>query len=183
VLRETGCTWAWLFDAVCSGPAVTAAQVMPSAGTPAVNAPLAEIARTVTAGAPAIPVPDDAGWHGAKALCLPGDITLLPRPPCAPQLNPVGTLCACLLAISVFETCGHIVTRCGEAWNFCANATPAIRSITSRDHAKTLKSQGRGSNPVFRQTGRRVRGAPNRRAPFHCASDCASRISVTASAR
>lgn len=160
---------------------------MPSAGTPAVNAPLAEITRTDATGAPAIPVLDGAGWHGAKALCLPDDITLLPRPPCAPQLNRVGTLCACLranrLAISVFKTCGHIVTRCGEAWTFCANATPAIRSITSRDHAKALKSQDRGSNPVFRQTGRRVRGAPNRRAPFHCASDCASRISVTASAR
>ena len=44
------------------------------------------------------------------------------------------------LAISVFETYEQIVTRCCEAWNFFANDTTTIRSITSREYAKAVKS-------------------------------------------
>lgn len=29
-----------------------------------------------------------AGWHSAKALKVPGNITLLPLPPRSPELNP-----------------------------------------------------------------------------------------------
>ena len=109
--------------------------------------PPRQIARTVAEGAHAIPVLDGAGWHGAKALCVPDNITLLPLPPYAPELNPVENVWAYLranrLAISVFETCEQIVTRCCEAWNFFANDTTAIRSITSRDYAKAVKSLGR----------------------------------------
>jgi transposase len=140
-------TWACIFGAVCPEHAVTAAPVMPNADTPAMNAHLAKIARTVAEGAHAIPVLDGAGWHGAKALCVPDNITLLPLPPYAPVLNPVENVWAYLranrLAISVFETCEQIVTRCCEAWNFFANDTTAIRSITSRDYAKAVKSLGR----------------------------------------
>jgi len=32
---------------------------------------------------------DQAGWHGAKALVVPDNITLVPLPPYAPELNPV----------------------------------------------------------------------------------------------
>ena len=32
---------------------------------------------------------DQAGWHGAKALVVPSNITLVPLPPCSPDLNPV----------------------------------------------------------------------------------------------
>ena len=32
---------------------------------------------------------DRAGWHGAKALAVPANITLVPLPPYAPELNPV----------------------------------------------------------------------------------------------
>jgi transposase len=31
---------------------------------------------------------DQAGWHGAKALQVPPNITLLPLPPYSPELSP-----------------------------------------------------------------------------------------------
>jgi len=138
--RDTRYTWAYIFGAVCPERAATAALVMPNADTPAMNAHLAEIARTVAEGAHAILVLDGAGWHGAKALCVPDNITLLPLPPYAPELNPVENVWAYLranrLAISVFETYEQIVTRCCEAWNFFANDPKAMASITSRSWAE-----------------------------------------------
>jgi len=120
---------------------------MPDADTPAMSAYLAEISRTVAEGAHAILVLDGAGWHGSRSLVVPGNITLLPLPPCAPEPNPIENVRACLranrLAISVFETYEEIVTRCCEAWNFSANDTATVRSITSREYAKAVRGQGR----------------------------------------
>ena len=75
--------------AVCPAGAVAAGRVLPCATAPAMNADLAEIARTVAPGAHAVLILDGAGWHGAKGLVVPDTITLLPLPPYAPELNPV----------------------------------------------------------------------------------------------
>ena len=45
-------------------------------------------AARVTAGAHAILILDQAGWHGAKDLKIPRNLSLLPLPPRAPELNP-----------------------------------------------------------------------------------------------
>ena len=71
------------------------------------------------------------------------NITLLLRPPYAPELNPIETVWAYLranrLAISVFETCDEIVTQSCDAWNVFAGDIEAVKSITSRDYAKAVK--------------------------------------------
>lgn len=116
---------------------------MPNADAQAMNAHLAEISRTIVKGAHAILVLDGAGWHGSKALRIPQNITLLPLPPYAPVLNPIENVWAYIranrLAISVFETCDEIVTRCCDAWNFFANDIATVQSITNRDYAKAVK--------------------------------------------
>jgi len=145
--RDTRDTWACIFGAVCPERGVTAALVMPHADTQAMNARLAEISRTVAEDAHALLVLDGAGWHGAKALKVPDDITLLPLPPYAPELNPIENVRAYLranrLAISVFETCDDIVARCCDAWNVFANDIATVRSITTREYAKPVKDSGR----------------------------------------
>jgi hypothetical protein len=45
---------------------------------------LAEISQTVKEGAHAVVILDRAGWHGAKDLEVPDNITLLPLPPRSP---------------------------------------------------------------------------------------------------
>ena len=59
---------------------------------------LDEIASQVAAGAHAILVLDRAGWHTAKALLVPKNITLMSLPPRSPELNPTenisGSTCA-----------------------------------------------------------------------------------------
>ena len=53
--------------------------------------------------------------------------------------GPHRMLTANRLAISVFETYQEIVTQCCDAWNFFANDIEAVKSITTRDYAKTVK--------------------------------------------
>lgn len=142
--RDTRYKWAYIFGAVCPERGATAALVMPNADTEAMNAHLVEISKTVAEGAHAILVLDGAGWHGSKALCIPENITLVLLPPYAPELNPIENVWAYLranrLAISVFETYDEIVERCCDAWNFFANDTDAVKSITTREYAKTVRS-------------------------------------------
>ena len=124
-------------------PAATVAEFCTAVLTAAMNAHLAEISGTVAQGAHAVLVLDGAGWHGARALKVPDNITLMPLPPYAPELNPVENVWAYLranrLAISVFETYENIVARCCDAWNFFANDIATVRSITTREYAKAVK--------------------------------------------
>jgi hypothetical protein len=48
---------------------------------------LAEISQAVKKDAHAVVLLDQAGWHGAKALEVPDNITLLPLPPRSPELS------------------------------------------------------------------------------------------------
>ena len=98
---------------------------------------LDEIAKEVAPGAQALLILDGAGWHGAKALNVPDNITLLKLPPYAPELNPMENVWAYLrsnkLAISVFDSYDEILDKCQNAWNFFANDPNRISSITHRD--------------------------------------------------
>jgi len=50
---------------------------------------LEEISQTVTPGAHAVLLLDQAGWHLSAKLDIPGNITLMPLPSKSPELNPV----------------------------------------------------------------------------------------------
>ena len=141
--RDTRYQWAYLFGAVCPARAATAALVMPRADTHAMSAHLVEISRTVAPEAHAVVVLDGAGWHGARALVVPDNLTLVPLPPYAPELNPVENVWAYLranrLAISVLDTYEDILARCCDAWNFFADDPERVRSITTRAYTETVK--------------------------------------------
>ncbi|MDP1578004.1 MAG: IS630 family transposase [Cypionkella sp.] len=138
--RDTRYQWAYLFGAVCPARGTAAGLVLPFVNTAAMNAHLAEIARTVAPGAHALLILDGAGWHGSNALVVPDNLSLLTLPPYSPELNPVENVWAYLrtnkLAISVFNTYEEIVDACCKAWNFFANDPVAIASITSRTWAQ-----------------------------------------------
>jgi DDE superfamily endonuclease len=77
----------YLFGAVCPELGTGAALVLPACNSEAMQLHLDEIATKVTPGAHAIVLLDQAGWHGAKALNVPSNISLMPLPPRAPELN------------------------------------------------------------------------------------------------
>ena len=115
---------------------------MPFADTQAMNEHLAEIAKTVVPGAHAVIVLDGAGWHGSKALCTPDNITLLPLPPYAPELNPIENVWAYLrankLAISIFAVTTTSSRSAATRGTSSPEDKETVQNITSREYAKSV---------------------------------------------
>ncbi len=82
---------------------------------------LAEISQAVKKGAHAVVILDQAGWHGAKDLEVPDNITLLPLPPRSPELNPVENIWQFMrdnwLSNRVFKSYADIPDDGCYAWN------------------------------------------------------------------
>ena len=77
----------YLFGAVCPQRGTGAALVLPACNTEAMQLHLDEIATKIAPDAHAVLILDQAGWHHARALKVPRNISLLPLPPRSPELN------------------------------------------------------------------------------------------------
>jgi DDE superfamily endonuclease len=139
-VRDRRHTWAWLFGAVCPERGVGAAVVLPHVDVEAMNIHLAEIGRRVAEGARAVLVLDGAGWHTSPRLRVPDNVSLLPLPRYAPELNPVENLWEFLranfLSHRVWESYDAIVDACCDAWNALMRSPEQIASITGRSWAQ-----------------------------------------------
>jgi transposase len=112
---------------------------MPTANAETLSLHLNAISRKIASDAHAVLVFDGAGYHGAGALCVPDNITLLNLPPYAPELNPIENVWEYLrgnkLAITVFDDYDDIVDKTCDAWNFFEEDPERIVSITTRTWA------------------------------------------------
>ena len=78
-----------------------------------------------------------ARWHRAAsaATVVPGDITLVPLPRYAPELNSAENIWEFLrknkLAKTVFDCDDDIVDKACQAWLFCAAEKVSITAITT----------------------------------------------------
>ena len=86
--RQTEYRYVYLFGAVCPETGESNAWLMPVANTEAMNAQLSHLSRQLAPEVHALMVLDQAGWHQSAALAVPDNLTLLPLPPRAPELNP-----------------------------------------------------------------------------------------------
>jgi hypothetical protein len=141
-LRDHRRTSAYLFGAVCPERGTGAAVVLPHVNVDAMTIHLAEISRSVTEGAHAVLVLDQAGWHTSLKLRVPENISLLPLPPYAPELNPVEQIWAYLranfLSHRVWNSYDAIVDACCDAWNKLMSTPERLASITRRIWAKAV---------------------------------------------
>ena len=80
---------AYIFGAICPDQGKGAGLVLPRCTTEAMTLELAEIAEAVAPGAHALVLLDQAGWHLSNKLQVPDNLTLLPLPAKAPELNPM----------------------------------------------------------------------------------------------
>ncbi len=130
---------AYLFGAICPARGTGAALVLPSCNTGAMQLHIDEIATQVAPGAHAILLLDQAGWHTAKALRVPRNITLMPLPPRSPELNPAENVWQYMrqnwLSNRVFKTYDDIVALCADAWNKLTARPWTIMSLAMRDWA------------------------------------------------
>jgi transposase len=101
---------------------------------------LDEISSRVAPGAHAMLILDRAGWHTIGKLDVLANITLLPLPPCAPELNHMENIwqfmCDNWLSNRIFKSYGEIVALCCEAWNKLIDQPWKIISIGMREWAR-----------------------------------------------
>jgi transposase len=129
----------YIFGAICPAKGTAAGLILPRCNTAAMALHLAEISRTVTPGAHAVLLLDQAGWHLSAKLDIPDNITLMPLPPKSPELNPVENIWQYMrdnwLSNRVFQSYGDILDHCCHAWNKLVDRPWTIMSIGLRDWA------------------------------------------------
>ena len=80
-----------------------------------------------------------AGWHQSRRLVVPANITLMPLPAKAPELNPVENVWQFLrdnsLSNRIFTSYSDILDHCCEAWNRLTDQPWRIISIGLREWA------------------------------------------------
>ena len=130
----------------CSAPPArraSAPPVLPDVNAEATGLHLAEIGRRIAPGAHAVVLFDGAGWHrqGGR-LVVPGNLTLLPLPPYAPELNSMENVWEYLrgnrLSHKVWDTYDAILDACCDAWNSFAQQPERLTSITNRSWANAV---------------------------------------------
>ncbi len=124
---------AYIFGAICPARGVGAALVLPAA----MNLHLLEISAAVAPGAHAVVIVDQAGWHFAKALVIPHNITLIVLPPKSPELNPVENIWQFMrdnwLSNRIFKSYNDILDHCCFAWSQLIDQPWNIMSIGHRE--------------------------------------------------
>jgi hypothetical protein len=140
MVRDVRHDSAYLFGAICPDRGVGAAIIMPAVNTEAMNEHLKEISTRVAACAHAIVICDGAGWHQTGGdLNVPDNITLLPLPPYAPELNPMENVWEYLrtnmLCGQLWDSYDAIVAACKAAWDFLITDPKRIQSIGQREWA------------------------------------------------
>ena len=130
---------AYIFGAICPAEGKGAGLVLPRCTSEAMNLHLEEISQAVAPGAHAVLLLDQAGWHQSKRLVVPANITLMPLPARAPELNPVENVWQFMrenwLSNRVFRSYEDILDHCCAAWNRLTHQPWRIMSIGLRDRA------------------------------------------------
>jgi transposase len=120
-VKQTEYEWVYLFGAVNPRTGDSSALLAPRANTEYMNHPLRFISEQAGPEVQIILVLDRAGWHRAKALQVPENLTLWHLPPYSPELNPVERLWAYLrshyLSNRAYRDYDELFQACGQAWN------------------------------------------------------------------
>jgi len=134
----------YLFGAVCPERGTGSGLVLPVCNQQAMQFHLDAIAPQVAPAAHAILLLDRAGWHGAKALKVPRNISLMLLPARAPELNPQENIWQFMrqnwLSNRVFKSYDDVVDHCCYAWNTLLHQPWKIMSIARRDWANERQS-------------------------------------------
>ncbi len=129
----------YIFGAICPARGKAAGLVLPRCTTEAMTLHLAEISHAVAPGAHAVLLLDQAGWHVSRKLKVPDNITLVPLPAKAPELNPVENIWQYMrenwISNRVFTSYTDILDHCCAAWNKLIDRPWTIMSIGLRDWA------------------------------------------------
>ena len=91
-VRQTEYQYLWVIGAVCPETGHAEGLLSPQLNTAIINTFLEQFSATIPDSEQAVMLWDGAGFHTAKALRVPANVTLVQRPPYSPELNPIENL-------------------------------------------------------------------------------------------
>lgn len=120
-VKQTEYEWVYIFGAVNPVTGQSSAMIAPTVNTDYMNHHLRFISEEVGDDVHVILVLDQAGWHKAKGLKIPKNITLLYLPAYSPELNPIERLWAYIkshyLSNRAYKDYNDLFETTKEAWN------------------------------------------------------------------
>lgn len=130
-VKQTRYEWLYLYAAVEPATGVSVALQAPHVNTETMNVFLKMASDELGERDHAVLIMDQAGWHKAKKLIVPANITILYLPPYSPELNPVERLWAYLrshyLSNRAYRDYQHLLDAGAQAWQ---DLTPdVLRSV------------------------------------------------------
>ncbi len=133
----------YLFGAVRVGTDEAFALVMPCATAAVMSVFLQEFSKTLAPNAHAVLVLDKAGWHTARRLRVPKNISFVLLPAYSPELNPMERVWLYLreqsLSHRVWDTVEAIVEACCRAWNDLVAEKRRLASLTGYPYLKKVR--------------------------------------------
>lgn len=134
-VKQTEYEWVHLFAAVNPLTGCNSAMLAPHMNTQYMNAHLKFISEAVDGDAHVVLILDGAGWHVARELKVPANITLHHLPAYSPELNPTERVWAYLrshyLSNRVYEDYDELFREASTAWNRLDETT--LASITNTE--------------------------------------------------
>lgn len=128
---------AYIFSAACPEKDKAVGFISPVCNKEAMQIHLDMISQSVEGHA--VLILDGAGWHSAKSLIMPKNITILTLPPYSPELNPKENFWQSLksqyLSNQVFTSVEHIMDTCEKAWLDFVNIKGNVSRLCTRKWA------------------------------------------------
>jgi transposase len=91
-VKQTQYDWLYVIGAACPETGQSVGLLSPHINTEIMNIFLDQFAREVDPDVHVVMIWDQAGFHCAKNLRVPPNMTILPLPPYSPELNPIENL-------------------------------------------------------------------------------------------
>jgi transposase len=137
-VKQTRYEWVYLYAAVEPATGHSVALQAPYINTGTMNVFLQMLSAELGRADHAVLIMDQAGWHKAKKLVVPENITVLYLPPYSPELNPVERLWAYLrshyLSNRAYENYQHLLDAGAAAWQ---QLTPELlRTVCACDYIR-----------------------------------------------
>jgi transposase len=127
----------YIYGAACHMTGESCALILPYANTESMNMFLEELSFRIRPNRHVALLMDNAGWHRATNLIVPNNITLVPLPPYAPELNAMEQIWEWIknhyLSNQCYVNYTEIVNCACSAWNILSQNSELIKSIMHRD--------------------------------------------------
>jgi transposase len=132
-MRQNGRASLYVLTAVCAASGAAFGLIMPALNTAVVNLFLEQFSRQLGPGVHAVLLWDNAGYHVAKGLLVPSNVSLIGLLPYSPELNPVENLWHYLRAHywshGVYPDYKALLRAATKAWRKVCLDPEKVRSI------------------------------------------------------